>query len=385
MDGADGTSLLDPDRLFPTEPAARAASPGRSMPRSATCRSSARMATPIRAGTPRTRPSPTRRSFSSTPRPLRLPHAALAGRGAGRSRGAAGRRRRRPRPTAGTIWRRFAENYHLFRGTPSRLWLDHAFEDGVRPRRPAVGRDRRRRLRPHRRRLARPEFRPRALFERFGIEAIATTESPLDDLRWHAAIRDSGWGGRVITAYRPDAVVDPEFPGFAANVARFGEITGCDTATWAGYLDAHRARRAFFKALRRHEHATTATRPRGPRTCRRPRRRRCSPRRWRDRRRRGGRRLPRPDADRDGADEPRRRAGAADPSGLDAQPLGRGARRLRPRQGLRHPDAHRLRAGAEAAARRGRRPAGSDGHRLHAGREHATRASWRRSPGSIRR
>ena len=66
-------------------------------------------------------------------------------------------------------------------------------------------------------------------------------------------IRDSGWDGRVVTAYRPDAVVDPEFEGFAANLARFGEITGCDTATWDGYLEAHRQRRAFFKRLRRHQ------------------------------------------------------------------------------------------------------------------------------------
>ena len=60
-------------------------------------------------------------------------------------------------------------------------------------------------------------------------------------------IRDSGWNGRVVTAYRPDAVVDPDFEGFAANLDRLGEITGCDTGTWPGYLDAHRKRRAYFK------------------------------------------------------------------------------------------------------------------------------------------
>ena len=68
--------------------------------------------------------------------------------------------------------------------------------------------------------LARPEFRPRALFERFNIEVLATTESPLDDLRHHRAIRASGWKGRVITAFRPDPVVDPDFPGFAAQPRR---------------------------------------------------------------------------------------------------------------------------------------------------------------------
>ena len=76
---------------------------------------------------------------------------------------------------------------------------------------------------------------------------IATTEGALDDLKWHRMIRDSGWKGRVVTAYRPDAVVDPDFEGFAANLDRLGEITGCDTGTWAGYLDAHRKRRAYFK------------------------------------------------------------------------------------------------------------------------------------------
>ncbi len=146
------------------------------------------------------------------------------------------------------IWRRLAENYHLLRGTPSRLWLDHTFETlfGLDRRLSASTADH---YYDHIADcLARPEFRPRALFDRFGIEVIATTESPLDDLRWHAMVRDSGWNGRVITAYRPDAVVDPEFPGFAANVARLAEITGRDTGDWDGYLAAHRDRRAFFKA-----------------------------------------------------------------------------------------------------------------------------------------
>jgi glucuronate isomerase len=98
-------------------------------------------------------------------------------------------------------------------------------------------------------RLGEPEYRPRALFERFNIEAIATTEGALDDLRWHKVIRDSGWRGRVVTAYRPDSVVDPDFEDFSENVDRLGEITGEDTGTWCGYLDAHRRRRAYFKSF----------------------------------------------------------------------------------------------------------------------------------------
>ncbi|HEU6442930.1 MAG TPA: glucuronate isomerase [Microvirga sp.] len=146
------------------------------------------------------------------------------------------------------IWRRFAARYYLFRGTPTRAWLDHTFAtlfgfterlcadnaDAYYDRIDAA--------------LRTPEFRPRVLFERFRIEAIATTESPLDPLRHHEAIRQSGWGGRVVTAYRPDPVVDPDFEGFRQNLVLFGEITGCDTSSWSGYLEAHRKRRAFFRS-----------------------------------------------------------------------------------------------------------------------------------------
>ncbi len=145
------------------------------------------------------------------------------------------------------IWRLFAENYHLFRGTPSRMWLDHSFQEvfGLNARLSAETADD---FYDHIADcLQRPEFRPRALFDRFGIEVIATTDSPLDDLRWHRMIRESDWNGRVVTAYRPDAVVDPDQAAFAANIERFGEIAGTDATTWDGYLEAHRNRRAYFK------------------------------------------------------------------------------------------------------------------------------------------
>lgn len=147
------------------------------------------------------------------------------------------------------IWRLFAEHYYLLRGTPSSLWIDHAFAEvfGIEERLAPATADR---IYDHIAEcLAQPAYRPRALFERFNIEVIATTESPLDDLRWHRMIRESGWAGRVITAYRPDSVVDPDFPGFVANLDRFGEITGEDCSSWEGYLAAHRNRRVWFKGF----------------------------------------------------------------------------------------------------------------------------------------
>ncbi|MCW8925184.1 MAG: glucuronate isomerase, partial [Xanthomonadales bacterium] len=103
----------------------------------------------------------------------------------------------------------------------------------------------------------------RALFEKFNIEVLATTESPLDMLEHHQSIRNSGWNGKVITAYRPDPVVDPEFEDFSGNVRRLGEISGEDVSTYSGYLDAHRKRREFFRSMGAtstdHGHPTAAT------------------------------------------------------------------------------------------------------------------------------
>ncbi len=169
------------------------------------------------------------------------------------------------------IWRLFAQHYHLFRGTPSRLWLDHVLSEVLRVQ-TRLGPDTADEVYVHiANRLDEPEFRPRALFDRFGIEVLATTDSPLDDLRHHKAIRDSGWSGRVITAFRPDPVVDPEFEGFADNIARLGDITGCDTESWDGYLDALAQRREYFAeqgaTSTDHGHPTATTADLGRQAC----------------------------------------------------------------------------------------------------------------------
>ena len=149
------------------------------------------------------------------------------------------------------IWRLFADNWHLFRGTPSRLWLERTFETvfglGT-PLRPGTADEVYDAIAA---RLAEPAFRPRALFEKFSIEVLATTESPLDDLSRHAKLAADGWGGpggRVITTFRPDNVVDMEFAGWAGAVERLGEITGADTGGYDGYLDALRTQRQAFIA-----------------------------------------------------------------------------------------------------------------------------------------
>jgi glucuronate isomerase len=161
------------------------------------------------------------------------------------------------------IFRRFAGRWHLFRGTPTRMWIEQALRDvfGIRERLSAAGADRI--YDQIAEQLGRPELRPRALFERFRIEVLSTTESPLDPLRHHQKLRASGWQGRIVPAYRPDPVVDPELPEFAANVVELASVTGEDTASWAGYLRALADRRRFFASLGAtstdHGHPSAAT------------------------------------------------------------------------------------------------------------------------------
>ena len=148
-----------------------------------------------------------------------------------------------------TIWRRFAEHFYLFVGTPSWLWMNHALETVFGIDEPLNSGSADAIFDAVEAQLARPEFLPCALFERFNVEVLATTDGALDDLRWHQMIRESGWSGRVVTTYRPDAVVDPDFEGFRANVEQFLGLTGQASTSWDSYLAAHRARRAFFKTF----------------------------------------------------------------------------------------------------------------------------------------
>jgi len=152
-------------------------------------------------------------------------------------------------PDPRKIWRSFAAHYYLFAATPSRIWVDHALEEvfGVTDRLSEKTADTI--YDTIAEKLAQPEYRPRALYQRFNIEVIATTDSPLDDLRHHKQVVSDGWSGRVVPTYRPDAVVDPDTPDFLRNLDQLANVSGCDTASWPGYLAAHRQRRAFFKQM----------------------------------------------------------------------------------------------------------------------------------------
>jgi glucuronate isomerase len=169
------------------------------------------------------------------------------------------RERRNPRK----VWRVFAEHYYLFRGTPTRIWLDQTFEEVFGLNDPLAKETADVYFDAISEMLQTPEFLPRTLFDRFHIEVLATTDSPIDALEHHQAIRNSNWKRRVVPTFRPDPLVDPDHRGFLENVEVLCGNSGEDAGSWAGYLSALRLTRKRFQDLgctaTDHGHPTAAT------------------------------------------------------------------------------------------------------------------------------
>lgn len=147
------------------------------------------------------------------------------------------------------IWQVFAENFHLFRGTPTGMWLTHELHDVFGVRKKLNGKTAQEIYDQIADCLAKPEFRPRKMFERFRIEVLATTDGAGDRLLHHQAIRESGWQGRVVPTFRPDGVVNIDRPDWKANLKELGEVYGYEISGYRKLIQALEERRAFFKTM----------------------------------------------------------------------------------------------------------------------------------------
>jgi glucuronate isomerase len=142
------------------------------------------------------------------------------------------------------VWQLFAEHYYLFRGTPTGAWLDYELHEVFGMRERLSGETAARVYDEIAEQLVAPEFRPRALFERFNIEVLATTDAATDSLEHHCAIRESGWKGRVIPTLRPDALFKIASPEWRPALDALGPVRD-----YAGFVRALAERRAYFKQL----------------------------------------------------------------------------------------------------------------------------------------
>jgi len=147
------------------------------------------------------------------------------------------------------IWQTFAEHFYLFRGTPTGIWLTQELIEVFGVEEELSGETAQAVYDQIAERLARPEFRPRALFERFNIEVLCTTDGAADPLEAHRAIRASGWRGDVRPTFRPDAVVNLLTPGWQRNIDALSQASGIAVHSCSTFIRALEERRAFFKRM----------------------------------------------------------------------------------------------------------------------------------------
>ena len=147
------------------------------------------------------------------------------------------------------IWQTFADNFFLFRGTPTGMWLANELNDvfGVTDKLNSANAQKI--YDQIADCLTKPEFRPRRLFERFNIEILATTDAAADTLEYHKAIKASGWQGRIVPTFRPDGVVNIDRPDWRENIAELGQTCGYEISSYKKLIEALESRRAFFKSM----------------------------------------------------------------------------------------------------------------------------------------
>lgn len=146
-------------------------------------------------------------------------------------------------------WQKFAENYHLFRGTPTGIWLREAFVDLFDWDEPLSEENAQVVYDLMAERLKSADLHPRTLFDRFNIEVLATTDAATDTLESHQAIRDSGWHGRVVPTFRPDAVVNIDTEEWRENIDQLRAVSGVNVVDYRSFIRALEQRRAFFKQM----------------------------------------------------------------------------------------------------------------------------------------
>jgi glucuronate isomerase len=152
-------------------------------------------------------------------------------------------------PDPRRIWQLFADNFHLFRATPSGLWLVDELREVFGIEEPLSAANAGAVYDELSAKLAQPEFRPRALFEGFGIETLCTTDDAADPLESHRAIRASGWPADVRPTFRPDGVVNILAPGWRDSVAALGAAVGREIRRTADLVAALEERRSYFRTM----------------------------------------------------------------------------------------------------------------------------------------
>jgi glucuronate isomerase len=144
-------------------------------------------------------------------------------------------------------WQLFADHFYLFRGTPTGIWLTDELVNVFGVTQKLNSQTAQAIYDQIDEKLQLPEFRPRALYDRFNIEVLCTTDAAADTLSHHQAIRDSGWHGQILPTFRPDAVVNLDTENWLDPHQRLSQVSGVDVVDYHSFIRALEQRRAFFQ------------------------------------------------------------------------------------------------------------------------------------------
>jgi glucuronate isomerase len=147
------------------------------------------------------------------------------------------------------VWQLFGDHYYLFRGTPSGVWLNYEFSVVFGIKEPLNGKTALRIYSQIDEKLQSKEFYPRALFDRFNIEVLTTTDAAFDPLSHHKKIRESGWKGNIVPCFRPDSVTDLSNPDWKNNILKLGVVDGTEIGSYRQYIEVLERRRRYFKSM----------------------------------------------------------------------------------------------------------------------------------------
>ena len=147
------------------------------------------------------------------------------------------------------IWQMFAEHFNLFRGTPTGMWLADEMFGVLGVIEKLTGESAQAVYDQIEAKLQEPQFNPRRLYEQFNIEVLCTTDAATDTLEYHQAIRDSGWQGRILPTFRPDAVVNIDMLSWRQHIDALSDVSGITVRDYATFIQALESRRAFFKEM----------------------------------------------------------------------------------------------------------------------------------------
>jgi len=147
------------------------------------------------------------------------------------------------------IWQIFADNFYLFRGTPSSAWLSYEFGIVFDIKEKLSSKNAQKFYDLLQEKISSPEYLPRALFEKFNIEVLSTTDTASDSLELHKKISESNWKKRIIPCFRPDTVTDLSNNNWNENLQVLGKAVGYGIDSYVQFIRALKERRLYFKSM----------------------------------------------------------------------------------------------------------------------------------------